>query len=122
MAEKVIKKFDAKKGAKLKTFVHHCVENRLKTLRRDHRNEPITIELDDFGCDIADRNDSIGNLELDLSLRQLLTPKEYELYMLVFLMGHNLREVAKMNKFGKYTEVRQCYIRILRKYRAAELQ
>jgi DNA-directed RNA polymerase specialized sigma24 family protein len=123
-ALRAVAKFDAKKGAKLSTFIFECVKNYFKDRSdyesiRPHQFESLHTENEDGDheerfCGITDSRD----IEFDLTMRAILTKNEYDLYYKKIVMGYSIREIAST---VKEREVLSCTFQsILRKFESLE--
>lgn len=91
-----IRKYDAKKAAKIKTWIYVCVENHLRDLSDYERSKPsidYVDELPDVAEDYQDR------VDFNITMKRLLRPEEYRLYEKMYVEGFSMREVVRLKMF-----------------------
>ena len=113
-----IAKYDSHKKAKLATFVTDCVNNRLIDIARYESHRP---HCDEIPEDLEGTGyTTIQDLEFNMTMKTILTDREYLVYFKTFVEDRSIREISGKNKLMSRVEARTCYRSIIVKFQSLE--
>ena len=112
-------KYDASKKTKISTYIYSHVSGHLRNLKRSLIAETRREESYTESMSLLRHDNDIETLEFVLTMKKILSNKEYAVLILHFVKGHTLQETAKILKTAKQGVV-ECSRVILRKYELLE--
>jgi RNA polymerase sigma factor (sigma-70 family) len=109
-----IRHYDKRKNDSLEAYVVECVKNRLIDLRRKDKNE----DKNSYDLPEGSVNEE-SNIHFSLTMKQLLSPDEYGVFVQHFVEDRSASEIARGLKVHK-RKVLACLDLICRKYELIE--
>lgn len=108
-----IKKFKGRNKAKMETFLVSVVRNRLLNLMRDSDDGLNITFCEDTPEVVAEQ--TIDDFHFTLSMKQILTPTEFDVFQKKFVEDQTEREIATELNWSR-RRVRECLFRIYQRY------
>lgn len=113
-AHKAVQDFKAEKRTKLTTYVYTYVKNRLLTLQESESAKPLYHESNKIPETAVE---CIDQLDHDLTMRSLLTMREYEAYHLIYVQGWSERSLIENGTY-KERDIKCLCLRISHKFKS----